>query len=153
MKRHVLAALLPLLLAGCQTASEVDCKPAIPNSNLQANANASQAGMTTLLKSGAINQKAFQLGNGITANSQRISIEWDGDAVELLNTLARQRGYRFVYTGTRLPLPVNVHVNNMTFEQVLDLIRVQTGWRAKLVQEGVELRLYFTLPDKGGRLA
>lgn len=58
MKRHVLAALLPLLLAGCQTASEVDCKPATSNSNLQANASASQAGMTALLKSGAINQKA-----------------------------------------------------------------------------------------------
>lgn len=149
MKRHVLAALLPLLLAGCQTASEVDCKPATSNSDLQA--NAIQAGITALLS--AINQKAFRLGNGITANSQRISIEWDGDAVELLNTLARQRGYRFVYTGTRLPLPVNVHVNNMTFEQVLDLVRVQIGWRAKLVQEGVELRLYFSLPDKGGRLA
>lgn len=153
MKRHVLVAMLPLLLSGCQTVSEVDCKPETTTEKLQIKVDATQSGMTTLLKAGAINQKSTHLDNAITANSQRLSIEWDGDAVELLNTLARQRGYRFVYTGTRLPLPVNVHVNNMTFEQVLDLVRVQTGWRAKLVQEGVELRLYFTLPDKGGRLA
>lgn len=73
--------------------------------------------------------------------------------MELLSTLARQRGLEFVYTGVRLPLPVDVNVKDMTFENLLSLLRVQIGWRAKLVQDGVELRLYFTVPDKGGRVA
>lgn len=112
-----------------------------------------QSGMNDMYQAGLLNQLNSAWPEQINANSQRISVDWDGDAVELLATLARQRGYQFVYTGTRLPLPVNIRARNMTFEHVLGLIRIQTGWRARLTQEGVELRLYFTLPDKTGRTA
>lgn len=150
MKRHVLAALLPLL-AGCQSA---------PVSNLTASSDLlkqhsqeRQNNLYRLHQAGAINQISPAQPGLITTNSQRITLSWEGDAVELLHTLARQRGYRFVYSGTRLPLPVSVHVTDMTFNQVLDLIRVQTDWRAMLTQDGIEFRLHFSLPDKGERAA
>lgn len=148
MKRHVLAALLPLL-AGCQSAP-VSCLTDTSDSLRQAT-QARQTDLYRLHQAGAINQISNTLPGQITANSQRITLSWEGDAVELLHTLARQRGYRLAYSGTRLPLPVSVHVTDMTFNQVLDLIRVQTGWRATLTQDGIELRLHFSLPDKGDR--
>ncbi|EPC4490499.1 DotD/TraH family lipoprotein [Serratia liquefaciens] len=89
----------------------------------------------------------------ITANSQRISVDWDGDAIELLSQLAHQRGLSFAYTGVRLPLPLTLHVQDATFEQVLRLVRTQIDWRAQLDQQSTELRLYFMLPLKKGKLA
>nr|WP_241390274.1 DotD/TraH family lipoprotein [Serratia proteamaculans]ULG14159.1 hypothetical protein 25Ep1_00058 [Serratia proteamaculans]ULG17270.1 hypothetical protein 10novelp1_00057 [Serratia proteamaculans]ULG17625.1 hypothetical protein Ep_00056 [Serratia proteamaculans]ULG17838.1 hypothetical protein Gp1_00058 [Serratia proteamaculans] len=89
----------------------------------------------------------------ITANSQRISLDWDGDAIELLSQLAHQRGLSFAYTGVRLPLPLTIHVQDATFEQVLRLVRTQIDWRAQIDQQPTELRLYFMLPLKKGKLA
>ena len=39
----------------------------------------------------------------LTANSDRLSFDWEGDAIELLNELARVRGMQFNYNGVRLP--------------------------------------------------
>ncbi|EHS3656241.1 DotD/TraH family lipoprotein [Escherichia coli] len=70
----------------------------------------------------------------LTANSGRLSFDWDGDAIELLNGLARARGLQFGYNGVRLPLPLTLHVRDMTFENTLRLIQAQTAWRATLTQ-------------------
>lgn len=149
MKRHVLATLLPVLLCGCQTLPPATASTSTAPGDLLLSAREAQAGITRLHQSNVINQTTSSFPAALRANSDRITLQWDGDAVELLHTLARQRGYRFVYTGTRLPLPVNIYVSDMTFAQVLDLIRVQTGWRASLALEGVELRLYFGTSVKG----
>ncbi|MGO2566783.1 DotD/TraH family lipoprotein [Serratia proteamaculans] len=110
---------------------------------------------TTLLnQADAINQTRSSLFiPRITANSQRIAVDWDGDAIELLSQLAHQRGLSFAYTGVRLPLPLTIHVQDATFEQVLRLVRTQIDWRAQLDQQPTELRLYFMLPLKKGKLA
>ncbi|ALX97505.1 hypothetical protein AV650_28545 (plasmid) [Serratia fonticola] len=63
---------------------------------------------------GALNQKATRLPGSFAANSDRLSLNWEGDAIELLAQLARQRGLNFAYSGVRLPLPVSVHVDNIT---------------------------------------
>ncbi|SUL29409.1 Uncharacterised protein [Shigella sonnei] len=70
----------------------------------------------------------------LTANSDRLSFDWEGDAIELLNELARVRGMQFNYNGVRLPLPVNLHVRDMTFSNTLRLIEAQTAWRATIHQ-------------------
>lgn len=87
------------------------------------------------------------------SNADRLSVNWDGDAIELLAQLARQRGLNFAYTGVRLPLPVSVHDKNISFEGLLRQLKMQINWRATLIQNPTELRLYFSLPEKGGRLA
>ena len=110
-----------------------------------------QATSQQLWHNGALNQTAWKTPGAITANSQRLTLDWDGDAVELLVQLARQRGLTFAYSGVRLPLPVSVHVRGVTFEQLLAELTTQFGWRATLRQQPFELHLYFSLPDKGGR--
>ncbi|HFS8203540.1 DotD/TraH family lipoprotein [Serratia sp. CY68758] len=105
----------------------------------------------TLYQSDALNQvRPVLFTPKITANSQRITVDWDGDAIELLSQLAHMRGLSFAYTGVRLPLPLTLHASDVTFEQVLRLVRTQIDWRAQLEQQSHELRLFFMLPLKKG---
>lgn len=151
MKITILAALACVLLSGCQPKPV----PAASVTVQQASADASQLRNTQqqLYLDGALNQTPGRLAASLNANSDRVSIDWEGDAIELLAQLARQRGLNFAYSGVRLPLPVSVHVSNITFENLLRQLETQIGWRATLKQQPLELHLYFALPDKGGRLA
>jgi defect-in-organelle-trafficking protein DotD len=148
MKITYLAAMAVILLSGCQAKQS-------SNTITQASDDAAYIRSTQqqLYLDGALNQKTTRLPGSFTANSDRLSLNWDGDAIELLAQLARQRGLNFAYSGVRLPLPVSVHVQNITFENLLRQLEAQIGWRATLKQQPLELHLYFALPDKGGRLA
>ncbi|HCL7395352.1 TPA: DotD/TraH family lipoprotein, partial [Escherichia coli] len=81
--------------------------------------------------------------------SQRLSVDWDGDAAELLSQLAHRRGLTLRMTGVRLPLPVTIHEQNITFETLLRLIQVQINWRASLIQTATSLEVTFLPPLKG----
>ncbi|TQI77283.1 defect-in-organelle-trafficking protein DotD [Serratia fonticola] len=150
MKISILAVAAGLLLSGCQVQ-----QPCTSKSVNKASIDASHLHTTQqqLWHNGALNQQSYRIPGTFTANSDRLSIDWEGDAIELLAQLARQRGLNFGYTGVRLPLPVNVHVSNITFESLLRQLETQIGWRATLKQQPLELHLYFALPDKGDRLA
>lgn len=152
MKILITAAMMAAaLLSGCQTQQT---RP-LPVTAQPASSEALQIRNTLqqLYQDGALNQTTGRLVASFTANSDRLSLDWEGDAIELLAQLARQRGLNFGYTGVRLPLPVSVHVSNITFENLLRQLGTQMGWRATLKQQPLELHLYFALPDKGGRLA
>lgn len=151
MKRFM-GLLIPALLAGCQSPA---CPAPVHESALAATSSADTIHNTTqqLYQNGSLNQKAPVYPGSIPANSDRVSLDWEGDAVELLSQLARQRGLGFAYDGVRLPVPVSLHVSNITFEELLRNLDMQIGWRAVLKQQPLELHLYFALPDKGGRLA
>ncbi|EPE0179707.1 DotD/TraH family lipoprotein [Escherichia coli] len=69
-----------------------------------------------------------QPGGSLQAHSGRVSFDWEGDALELLSELARLRGQQFSYSGVRLPLPVSLHVRDMTFADALRLTEAQTAW-------------------------
>jgi defect-in-organelle-trafficking protein DotD len=145
---------VPVVLSGCQIPIKNTSVMPIKNTDIQYNAELIQNSQNILYLSGAINQvRTPLLSPAINANSQRISVDWDGDAIELLSQLAHQRGLSFAYTGVRLPLPLTLHVQDATFEQVLRLVRTQIDWRAQLDQQSAELRLYFMLPLKKGKLA
>jgi defect-in-organelle-trafficking protein DotD len=151
MKLSYLATFGLLLLSGCQARQSTPPSPSLQPAS--ANSAQLQATQQELYLKGALNQKAPHIPGSITTNSQRVSVDWEGDAIELLAQLARQRGLTFAYSGVRLPLPVSIHVNDITFENLLRQMETQIGWRATLKQPSLELHLYFALPDKGGRLA
>lgn len=138
------------MLAGCQAQQPHNTAPLTQTSD---DASRIRSTQQQLYLDGALNKKATRLPGSFTANSDRLSLNWDGDAIELLAQLARQRGLNFAYSGVRLPLPVSVYVDNITFENLLRQLETQIGWRATLKQQPLELHLYFALPDKGGRLA
>lgn len=152
MKSTYLAGLAFILLSGCQV-QQPHTTSSRQSQSVSNDALRIYSTQQQLYLNGALNQKATRLPGSFAANSDRLSLDWEGDAIELLAQLARQRGLYFAYSGVRLPLPINVHVNNITFENLLRQLETQIGWRATLKQQPLELHLYFSLPDKGGRLA
>lgn len=152
MHNHKWPVLLFVTLTGCavpDSSTPPPCTPLPPatQKSIQLVRNSN----THLNQTGALNTRSELLAPPVTANSQRITTNWHGDALPLLAQLARQRGIRFSWSGVRLPLPVDISVTGVTFEELLSEIKVQTGWRAQLTQDGYRLQLHFTLPDKGGR--
>lgn len=154
MKLYCMLFFVPVVLSGCQFPTKSTAVMPLKNTDTQYNAEQISNTQNNLYFSGAINQVRVPFFvPGISANSQRVTVNWDGDAIELLSQLAHQRGLTFAYTGVRLPLPLTIHVQDATFEQVLRLVRTQIDWRAQLEQQPTELRLYFMLPLKKGKLA
>ncbi|HBW8106971.1 TPA: DotD/TraH family lipoprotein [Klebsiella pneumoniae] len=151
MNRTMLTLLGSILLAGCQSpASSARDATASPYGAAADVARVRHA-QYSMWGEGAINVPTETLFPGfIAAHSSRISLDWDGDAVELLAALARQRGMTFSYSGVRLPLPVTLHVRNMTFANVLRLIDAQISWRAQLHEPPGEFQLLF-MPATGGK--
>ena len=95
----------------------------------------------------------------IRADSDRVTLSWNGDAVELLSSLARARGLAFSYIGVRVPLAVDIVLQDVTFANVLRMVEMETAWRATLVTYPGQMVLQFmsSLPaepvrhKKGGR--
>ncbi|ELD2083759.1 DotD/TraH family lipoprotein [Enterobacter hormaechei] len=79
----------------------------------------------------------------IHADSDRVTLSWNGDAVELLSALARARGQIFSYAGVRLPLPLDIDVQGVTYANLLRIIQMQTAWRATLVTYPGQMVLQF----------
>ncbi|MBU2708700.1 DotD/TraH family lipoprotein [Zooshikella marina] len=106
-----------------------------------------QKTQTDLYHAAAINKKRGRY-NMIMTNHQPINIAWDGDALQLLNKLARDRGLKFAFTGVRQPLPVSISEENTTFNEVIRNISAQVGYRANVAVYSDKLLLQYNPPKK-----
>ncbi len=152
MKLSYLAApAAALLLAGCQFFQE---KPPVPAAPVPVLARV-PAQQQALWMEGVINTRSALPADTIRAQGTWVAVNWNGDAVELLSHLARQRGQRFAWSGVRLPLPVDIEVNGISYVNLLRQINMQTAWRATLHQLPGQLTLVFAQPEPlkkaGGR--
>ncbi|ENR3228640.1 DotD/TraH family lipoprotein [Salmonella enterica] len=146
MKRPILIGILvPFLLSGYQQA------PASTSTSSMLTPTPAQIAIKQEQQRLALNltEDGWLLPGRITANSQRVSVDWDGDAIELLSKLAHQRGITLRYSGVRLPLPVTIHERDVSFETLLRLIRTQISWRATVTQMADALEVSFMPPIKG----
>ena len=139
--------LAALFLAGCNSHSQHT--PVPRNYGAASDVAVTRHNQYTLWDKGVFSgQLPVSTGSHLlTANSDRLSFDWEGDAIELLNELARVRGMQFNYNGVRLPLPVNLHVRDMTFSNTLRLIEAQTAWRATIHQYPGLLQVSFMQPE------
>lgn len=149
--------LLSALLGGCQTPSAPANAPH-PTASADRYGAASAIAVTRhaqyqLWQASAWDPNVMpgSIQQSINANSGRLSFDEDGDAVEFLAQLARLRGLQFAYSGVRLPLPLSLHVRDMTYENVLRLVRAQTAWRATLTEYPGVLHLAFMPIGKGAK--
>ncbi|ASV34543.1 conjugal transfer protein TraH (plasmid) [Candidatus Williamhamiltonella defendens] len=140
------AFLTGLLLSGCQT-PKIE-KPA--ETAFEKAARSISMKQVKLHQSGALHQKRSQFAQPIMSENNRVNVDWQGDALALLAQLARQRGLTFAYSGHRLPLPVNVSVQEMRFDALLRQIETQISCRATLKRHPHSLHLFFSLPEKAG---
>ncbi len=159
MKRLIIPAALPaLLLCGCQLPPQPQAAATAPAQNVASPPEPSLQ-LTQLWMEGDLREGSALPVAAIRADSDRVTFSWNGDAVELLSALSRARGQTFSYTGVRLPLPVDIEVQGVTYANVLRLIEMQTAWRATLVTYPGQMVLQFmpSLPagpvrtNKGGR--
>lgn len=128
-----------LLLAGCQALQ----KPVAATQQPDPAIVRVVAQQQVLWQEGALDAKRPLPSDPIQFDGDRLQVAWSGDAVELLSHLAKQRGLSFFYSGVRLPLPVNIRAEGITYENLLQLIVMQTAWRATLKQHPGQLSLVF----------
>ncbi|MCK9759916.1 DotD/TraH family lipoprotein [Pseudomonas syringae pv. syringae] len=141
MKLYLFAApAVAVLLAGCELFHPKAVAPAVPDPALVRLIAQQQV----LWQEGVINTPSKLPADAIVSNADLLTINWDADAVELLSHLAKQRGARFNWIGVRMPLPVNLHLRDVTYQNVLHMIEMQTAWRATLRQMPSQLTLEFT---------
>lgn len=131
-----------ILLSGCQAWQT----PAPPTPQPNPALVRVVAQQQVLWQEGVINTPSALPADALRFDHDRVSVTWDGDAIELLSHLARQRGLNFTWTGVRLPLPVNVHAQGVTYLNLLHLIEMQISWRARIYQYPGQLALAFAQP-------
>ena len=151
MKKNVFIAFsISLLACGCQSVPSHKISDQ-PTSVKYAPVSQQQI---LLWQNGTLRETAPLPLSVIRFNSDRVTLSWDGDALELLRDLARARGQVFSYVGVRLPLPVDINVQGVTYENLLRIIEMQTAWRATLSTYPGQMVLQF-MPAiserKGGR--
>ncbi|EAB7467290.1 TraH, partial [Salmonella enterica subsp. enterica] len=104
----VLAAVSVLALAGCASQSEKEKQISaqqLVDQELREQAIKIKLAQDELYQAGAINRTRYKFPTIINANSQYVRVSWQGDAYELLEQLAKQRGLQFTSQGIKLPLP------------------------------------------------
>jgi len=151
MKKSIITALPALLLCGCQLHPQPQTAGAPAHPVTPPPKAALQ--LTQLWTEGDLRDGTPLPVTVIRADSDRVTLSWNGDAVELLSALARARGLAFSYAGIRLPLPVDIEVQDMTYANLLRLIEMQTAWRATLMNWPGQMVLQFmpSLPAEPGR--
>lgn len=158
MKKIIFITLPALLLCGCQLPPQTHMREtATAKSVISPPKPALQ--MTQLWMEGGLREDTPLPVATIRADSDRVTFNWNGDAIELLSQLARARGQSFSYTGVRLPLPVDIEVQSTTYANVLRIVEMQIAWRATLVTYPGQMVLQFmsSLPaeqvryKRGGR--
>nr|WP_160174247.1 DotD/TraH family lipoprotein [Erwinia amylovora] len=130
------------LLSGCQSVTESSRHHAEP-APVSAVPSRPAAQLQQLWMEGVMRDTAPLPVAAVHSDSDRVTLSWNGDAVELLSALARARGLAFSYAGIRLPLPVDIEVQDMTYANLLRLIEMQTAWRATIVTYPGQMVLQF----------
>ena len=92
--------------------------------------------------------KGIRLPDKPIADGELISMSWSGDAVYLVESLAKSRGKTFQTIGApKLPLPVTVEETRSTYDDILLKIASQIGHRAALVVEDDRILIHYRLKD------
>ncbi len=145
---YILSALLVgVALTGCASQPKVGDAQAEIDRQLLAASQKIQAAQADLYQAGAINQETTKSPVAITDDSQRITLSWQGDALQLLTKLAHDHGLVFSFMGVRMPLPVSIDVKDLPYGAVIQILRAQIGYRADINQYPDRLVLQYNRPQ------
>jgi len=142
MKKIILTA-LPVLLCGCQSGTQLHTSVNHSYTHSMTQPTKPSLQMQQLWSEGALKADTPLPVSVIRADSDRVTLSWNGDAIELLRRLAHARGQIFSYAGVRLPLPVDIEVREVTYANLLRMIEMQTSWRATLTTYPGQMLLQF----------
>ncbi|EMI5646328.1 DotD/TraH family lipoprotein [Proteus mirabilis] len=120
-----------LIISGCVThkeSTQVDANKFVYD-ELTKQAISIKLAQNELYQAGAINRTNFKIPTVINKDSQKLTINWNGDARELLSQLAKQSNKKFSTSGISLPLPVSINVTGASYYSLINLIQSQIGYR------------------------
>lgn len=106
-----------------------------------------KAGQDELYRAGVINRTPVRFipqNSVLYAGKNNISLDWQGDARELLADLAKKQNKKFSTQGLSLPLPMNINVKNTTYFNLLNIIKQQIEYRADIQERGDGIQLIYT---------
>ena len=124
-----------------------DGAAAVIQDNLSEAAEKIQLSQAELYQAGMLSQRGLRRPVRVGADLQPVSISWSGDAQQLLKKLASDRGLDFYMTGVEQPLPVVIQVENKPYDQVVQMVQAQVGYRAQITQNSDALALKYQRPD------
>ena len=106
-----------------------------------------QSAQAELYQAGAVNQETTKQPISISDELQHVTLSWQGDALQLVTQLARNRGLGLSVMGARMPLPVHIDVKNAPYNTVIQMLRAQVGYRAEISQQPDKLVLQYNRPQ------
>lgn len=145
--RNCLACVsIGLALAGCAVQPVADNAQAEVDRQILEASQKILNSQAALYKAGALNQPVPVRPATVPEDQQRITLSWQGDALQLLDKLAHERGQVFSVIGLRMALPVNIEVSGAPYDSVMDMLRAQIGYRAEISQSAEKLVLQYNAP-------
>lgn len=139
-----------LALAGCatqpKTGTETSAQSEVDREILEASRKI-QTAQADLYQAGALNHDTSKQSVPILDDQQHVTLSWQGDALQLLTKLTRDRGIALSVMGVHMPLPVNIDVRDAPYGTVIDMLRAQVGYRADISQQADKLVLQYNRPQ------
>lgn len=136
-------------LAGCASQRENYSDTSVEdivNKNIQKSVQDIKLSQAELYQAGMLSHRGLTRPVQVKEDLQLVTIHWAGDAKELLTKMSHDRGWEFYLTGNKMPLPVSIKVDQVPFDQVMQMIQSQIGYRAQLIKKDNSLSLQYQRP-------
>ncbi|WP_157721070.1 DotD/TraH family lipoprotein [Burkholderia ubonensis] len=130
-------------IAGCaQPPVAVDTTGRMLDAQLNESAQKIDRLLGDISRAGGLSALAPRSGS-VTINGDLVTVQWQGDAPEVLRKLADAKGLKFAVMGRAVPIPVSIDTTNSNFVQVLENIGTQLGARADVVLRTDTLEIHY----------
>jgi hypothetical protein len=112
------------------------------DTQLNDSANRIDAVLGDISRAGGLSAVAPKAGT-VVISGDFATVQWQGDAPEVLRKLAEAKGLRFAIMGRPVPAPISIDAKNTDFVQVLENIGTQLGGRADVVLKTDALEIHY----------
>lgn len=102
-----------------------------------------QKTQSDLYQAGVINSIPKKLPPVISGKFNAITVNWQGDASQFLEEVAKAEFKKFSTNGVKVPLPININVKNEPLAKVYVLLEAQIGYRAIIIRMPTEIILKY----------
>jgi len=93
-------------------------------------------------RAGGLSSVAPKTGT-VIVKGDLVTVDWQGDAPEVLRKLADAKGLKFAILGRTVPVPISIDAANESFIDVLENIGTQLGGRADVVLKTDALEIHY----------
>lgn len=130
-------------IAGCaQPPVAVDTTGRMLDAQLNDSAQRIDRLLGDISRAGGLSAVAPKAGS-VVITGDLVTVQWQGDAPEVLRKLADAKGLKFAVMGRPVSIPVSIDTTNANFVQVLENIGTQLGARADVVLRTDALEIHY----------